>query len=76
MAKRLAPGDEDGQAAYLKRQRITPLAKAAILEDIHSAAQLKEILTFDQDAGRLKNGTLLCYYDAQLCLYTIRDQSV
>lgn len=61
MAKRPAAGDEDGRAAYLKRQRITPFEKTAILEDIHSAAQLKAILTFDQDAGRLKTGILTCY---------------
>ena len=58
MAKRPAAGDEDGRAAYLKRQRISPLAKTSIPEDIHSASQLKGILTFDQDASRVKNGIL------------------
>lgn len=57
MAKRYAEEVEDGNQAYLKRQRISgatqPFSAPA---EIRSARQLRQILAFDQDTGRAKHG--------------------
>jgi hypothetical protein len=47
---------EDGNQAYLKRQKIKHVVSSA--EDIQSSGQLKDLLAFDQDAGRAKHGTV------------------
>lgn len=67
MSKRsLNPVDDttSGNDAYLKRQKIShpnhaPQTQiAASAEDIQSSRQLKQLLAFDQDAGRSKHGRL------------------
>jgi len=62
MAKRSLNVAEDvttGSDAYLKRQKITHQANshvAASADNIQSSRQLKQLLAFDQDAGRSKHG--------------------
>lgn len=56
MAKRPAEEVIDGNQAYLKRQKITSTAQQAPTEEIRSARQLRQILAFDQDASRSKQG--------------------
>jgi hypothetical protein len=59
MPKRNAEaGDgEDGNTAYLKRQKITPSANISTsAEEIRSAKQLQQTLAFDQDVSRLRRG--------------------
>lgn len=59
MAKRSADEVIDGNQAYLKRQKITPVtiaAKQTVSEEIRSARQLRQLLAFDQDANRSKHG--------------------
>jgi nucleolar pre-ribosomal-associated protein 1 len=46
--------EEDGNQAYLKRQKISHVVSSA--EDVQSSRQLKQLLAFDQDAGRAKHG--------------------
>lgn len=48
------PAVEDGSQAYLKRQKISHVVSSA--EDVQSSRQLKQLLAFDQDAGRAKHG--------------------
>jgi nucleolar pre-ribosomal-associated protein 1 len=62
MAKRPAEENVDGNEAYLKRQKITstrsvPPAGPPI--EIRSGKQLQQVLAFDQDSGRSKQGTYL-----------------
>lgn len=59
MAKRSAEAadGEDGDLAYLKRQRISaPTKIPSPAEEVRSAKQLQQILAFDQDTGRLRQG--------------------
>jgi nucleolar pre-ribosomal-associated protein 1 len=58
MAKRSAEDIDDGNQAYLKRQKISSVGTKApgLAEEIRSARQLRQILAFDQDAGRSKHG--------------------
>ncbi|KAG0652528.1 URB1 ribosome biogenesis 1 [Hyphodiscus hymeniophilus] len=54
MAKRPAEA-EDGNQAYLKRQKISNPGKlSAPAEEIRSGKQLRQTLAFDQDSGRSK----------------------
>jgi nucleolar pre-ribosomal-associated protein 1 len=66
MAKRSAEDVEDGNQAYLKRQKISSTGASKTFnppEEIRSSRQLRQILTFDQDAGRAKHGmSLKCSY--------------
>jgi len=59
MAKRTADEFEDGNQAYLKRQRISTNSSSSApsnpADEIRSARQLRQILSFDQDAGRSKH---------------------
>jgi hypothetical protein len=58
MGKRPVGEVEDGNQAYLKRQKISTSGKfTASTEEIRSARQLRQMLAFDQDAGRSKHGT-------------------
>ncbi|KAL2070409.1 hypothetical protein VTL71DRAFT_13435 [Oculimacula yallundae] len=57
MAKRPAEENVDGNEAYLKRQKITSVRSAPPAGppiEIRSGKQLRQVLTFDQDAGRSK----------------------
>lgn len=64
MAKRVAPApadDDDGLAAYNKRQKITPNRHAQTHdvptgEEVTSAGQLRKLLSFDQDLRRARHG--------------------
>lgn len=57
MAKRPADDVEDGNQAYLKRQKISnPGKPVAPAEEVRSGRQLRQILAFDQDSGRSKRG--------------------
>ncbi|KAM3067183.1 hypothetical protein ACMFMG_005448 [Clarireedia jacksonii] len=57
MGKRNAEVIEDGDQAYQKRQRISNGTKTASTSVvIQSATQLKQLLAFDQDAGRSRHG--------------------
>ncbi|PQE24632.1 ribosome biogenesis urb1 protein [Rutstroemia sp. NJR-2017a WRK4] len=57
MGKRNAEVIEDGDQAYQKRQRISNGTKTSSTSiAIQSAAQLKQLLAFDQDAGRSRHG--------------------
>jgi nucleolar pre-ribosomal-associated protein 1 len=57
MGKRNAEVIEDGDQAYQKRQRISNGNKTASTSvAIQSATQLKQLLAFDQDAGRSRHG--------------------
>lgn len=61
MAKRPAEDIEDGNQAYLKRQKISNTGASKTFnppEEIRSSRQLRQILAFDQDAGRAKHGML------------------
>jgi nucleolar pre-ribosomal-associated protein 1 len=63
MGKRNAEVIEDGDQAYQKRQRISNGTKTSSTSiAIQSAAQLKQLLAFDQDAGRSRHGK--SYHDA------------
>ena len=58
MAKRPAE-PEDGEQAYIKRQKLSAQIETAPVtatETVHSARQLKQLLAFDQDAKRAKQG--------------------
>lgn len=70
MAKRpVDEEEEDGNQAYLKRQKIsnnptpTPYTPVPSTDEIRSARKLRQILAFDQDAGRSKQGVLVYYID-------------
>ncbi|KAL3426044.1 ribosome biogenesis protein Urb1 [Phlyctema vagabunda] len=59
MVKRTVDAVEDGSQAYLKRQKIssfgpTTTEQESPADEIKSARQLHQILTFDQEAGRAK----------------------
>ena len=61
MAKRPIEEVVDGQQAYLKRQKITnakPVNAGPALpeEETSSGKQLQRLLTFSQNAARLKQG--------------------
>lgn len=57
MGKRPGGEVEDGNQAYLKRQKISNPGKVTVpAEAIRSGRQLQQILAFDQDAGRSKHG--------------------
>jgi hypothetical protein len=57
MGKRAADAIEDGNQAYLKRQKIgTVVEKPNSAIEIHSGKQLRQLLAFDQDPARSKNG--------------------
>jgi nucleolar pre-ribosomal-associated protein 1 len=64
MGKRPANEVEDGDQAYLKRQKISnpgydnvgPTTPAAAAEKIRSGKHLGQTLAFDQDSGRAKHG--------------------
>jgi hypothetical protein len=57
MGKRTADDIEDGSQAYLKRQKIgNVVEKAGSVIEIHSGKQLRQLLAFDQDPARSKNG--------------------
>jgi hypothetical protein len=57
MAKRPVDEVEDGNQAYLKRQKISnPGKPTAPIVEIRSGRQLRQILGFDQDSGRSKQG--------------------
>ena len=59
MGKRAAEDIEDGNLAYLKRQKIgNVVEKTNPAVEIHSGKQLRQLLAFDQDAARSKNGKL------------------
>ncbi|TAQ86965.1 hypothetical protein B7494_g4722 [Chlorociboria aeruginascens] len=68
MSKRSADVVEDGNQVYLKRQKITQvsLSNPSSTEEIRSARQLKQLLSFDQDLGRAKHGmqSLKIFLDA------------
>jgi nucleolar pre-ribosomal-associated protein 1 len=58
MAKRpVEPVVDDGNQAYLKRQKIKHVPTTSA-EDIQSSRKLQQLLAFDQDAGRAKHGKL------------------
>ena len=60
MAKRHAEEVEDGNHAYLKRQKISNPGKVSTpVEEIRSARQLRQVLAFDQDSSRSKSGKYL-----------------
>ncbi len=56
MAKRPSEDVVDGHQAYLKRQKITNTANEGPGDEISSGRQLRQLLTFDQDAARSKHG--------------------
>lgn len=57
MAKRPVEDVEDGNQAYLKRQKISNTGKVSTgAEEIGSARQLRQILVFGQDSARSKHG--------------------
>jgi hypothetical protein len=56
MPKRPAEAAVDGNQVYLKRQKITKSISAGPAEEIRSARQLRQLLAFDQDASRSKQG--------------------
>ena len=57
MAKRPSDlAEEEGNQAYLKRQKIKHVATSA--ESIQSSRQLQKLLAFDQDAGRARHGII------------------
>lgn len=62
MAKRTAAyaddaaNNDDGLAAYNKRQKITHHNEAPVGEDITSSGQLRKLLSFDQDLRNAKYG--------------------
>lgn len=63
MSKRPVDDIEDGNQAYLKRQKISnnpTFTPAPATDEIRSARKLRQILAFDQDTGRSKNGMLIC----------------
>jgi nucleolar pre-ribosomal-associated protein 1 len=55
MSKRTVDAD-DGNQAYLKRQKISHVAPLTAVEEIRSSRQLQQLLAFDQDTGRAKHG--------------------
>ena len=65
MVKRAAEDVQDGNEAYLKRQKITNSkstganAITTTTEEIRSGRQLRQSLSFDQDAARAKHGGFL-----------------
>lgn len=60
MVKRAAEDIQDGNEAYLKRQKITNStssgANTTTTEEIRHGRQLRQLLAFDQDLGRAKSG--------------------
>ena len=59
MGKRGAEEVEDGNEAYLKRQKISNSKSTGAnttTEEVRSGRQLRQSLAFDQDAGRAKHG--------------------
>jgi nucleolar pre-ribosomal-associated protein 1 len=56
MSKRAPEERSDGHEAYLKRQKLSHVPKAATKEDIQSSRQLHQLLAFDQDVTRAKHG--------------------
>lgn len=50
------PGGEDGDQAYLKRQKIKHVSSVPA-EEIQTSRQLRQLLAFDQDLARSKHGT-------------------
>jgi hypothetical protein len=57
MIKRPVEDAEDGDQAYLKRQRIfAPVKGSNLIEGISSGRQLQKTLTFDQDVTRSRQG--------------------
>jgi nucleolar pre-ribosomal-associated protein 1 len=57
MAKRPAEEVDDGNQAYLKRQKISNPGKAiSAPEEIRSGRQLRQILAFNQDSSQSKRG--------------------
>lgn len=53
MAKR-ATHDADGAAAFRKRQKITH--EVPVGEDVVDSAQLRQLLSFDQDMRKARHG--------------------
>jgi hypothetical protein len=69
MGKRAADDIEDGNQAYLKRQKIgSVVEKTSSAIEIHSGKQLRQLLAFDQDPARSKNGKLPYLDDCVLLL--------
>lgn len=65
MTKRSAEEAEDGDQAYLKRQKISGgglTNTPGPAEEIRSARQLRQILAFDQDTSRSKHGKIHLKY--------------
>jgi hypothetical protein len=67
MAKRDSEAVENGDQAYLKRQKIKHVASGSNAttvptEDVQSSRQLQRLLAFDQDPGRAKQGKLFLEY--------------
>jgi nucleolar pre-ribosomal-associated protein 1 len=61
MTKRSVEDVENGNQAYLKRQKISKLEKGTVpAEEIRSGRQLSQTLAFDQDSGRSKRGKKIC----------------
>jgi nucleolar pre-ribosomal-associated protein 1 len=59
MSKRNADEVLDGNQAYLKRQRISNPTKPSSIgpeEEILSGRQLRQLLTFNQDATKSRHG--------------------
>ena len=75
MAKR--PGDElvDGNQAYLKRQRITSSAGKSFEEEIRSGEELRQLLSFDQDAARTRHGIIDYYLRQMVKLIEFKSRS-
>jgi len=73
MSKRSAEDVQDGNQAYLKRQKISNPAvpkKTGPPTEIHSAKQLRQLLAFDQDSGRAKHGKCDRQTSREACMLT------
>lgn len=57
MGKRV-PDSADGAAAYRKRQKITHEAPTS--EDVLDCAQLRTLLSFDQNLRNARHGEMIC----------------
>lgn len=54
MVKRISNEGEDGATAYRKRQKV--VHEAPTSEEVYSADQLRNLLTFDQDLRNARHG--------------------
>lgn len=74
MSKRPAEDTADGNEAFLKRQKISfqtqqqPVEKLKPADEIKSAKQLKQLLTFQQNSGQLRHGTPIAAFRRTLWL--------